>query len=395
MKITLVDQYWRQLLPLTFTRPMAHLRAGMHTIGEWWEQATGQPPGVLTAPYLHRALGLPLGNGILVNSALLPTRALTEAISNLKTGQVLYSSGQWLAAHCEAQAAPISEHLSLATDLPWLTGLSRVELKPEPVLICRPADLWSVAQQCVVADQRWNSFPTLAVEKNYVQLLGEALYVHPEATIRCSTVNTLGGPVLIDAGAEVMEGCNLRGPIYIGRGTVIKMGTRIYGATAIGAHCKIGGEVSNSIFHDYSNKGHDGFVGNSVIGSWCNLGADTNTSNLKNTYGAVQVWDYHSRSMRQSGRQFHGLVMGDHAKSGINTMFNTGTVVGVSANVFGSGFPPKLVPSFSWGSAGETYEMARAAESAARMMERRNLTFANAEQQLFEEIFALDHPKTP
>src|SRR5690606_1993495 len=191
--------------------------------------------------------------------------------------------------------------------------------------------------------------------------------------------------------AEVMEGAMVRGPFVLGDHSQLKMGAKIYGPTAIGPECRIGGEVNNSVVIGFSNKGHDGFLGNSVLGEWCNLGADTNTSNLKNTYGPVQVYSYTERALVDTGLQFCGLVMGDHAKSGINTMFNTGTVVGVAANVFGGGFPPKHVPGFAWGGSDDAVcDIERALLTARRVMERRNVVLSRPAEPVLRHVFALE-----
>jgi UDP-N-acetylglucosamine diphosphorylase/glucosamine-1-phosphate N-acetyltransferase len=222
-------------------------------------------------------------------------------------------------------------------------------------------------------------------------LLGDAnqLFIHETARVYASTLNTLDGPIYIDAGAEVMEGTHIRGGLYVGEHSTLKLGSRIYGATTIGPHCKVGGEVSNSILHGYSNKGHDGFLGNSLIGEWCNLGADTNTSNLKNNYSDVKIWSYEKADFADTGLTFCGLIMGDHSKSGINTMFNTGTVAGVSANVFGGGFPDKHIPSFSWGGADgwETYELDKAFDTMEKVMQRRSCELTEPLRSLFRQIF--------
>jgi UDP-N-acetylglucosamine diphosphorylase/glucosamine-1-phosphate N-acetyltransferase len=208
-------------------------------------------------------------------------------------------------------------------------------------------------------------------------------------------LNAETGPIYIGPKAEVMEGTIIRGPFSLGTSSSTKMGAKIYGATSVGAHCKIGGEVNNSIINDYSNKGHDGFLGNSVIGSWCNLGADTNTSNLKNNYSEVKTWSYRANSLEKSGRQFHGLIMGDHSKSSINTMFNTGTVAGMCANVFDGGFPPKFIPSFSWGSPHNgfvEFKMDKAISAAKAMMSRRNVEFSSQDESIFRVVSELDRP---
>ena len=222
------------------------------------------------------------------------------------------------------------------------------------------------------------------------------IFLEDGAVVEASILNTKGGPIYFGKGAEVMEGCMIRGPFGLGAGAQLKMGAKIYGATAVGPECRVGGEVSNSVILGFSNKGHDGFLGNSVLGEWCNLGADTNTSNLKNTYGPVKAWSYAERAMVDTGLQFLGLVMGDHAKSGINTMFNTGSVVGVAANVFGSGFPPKHLPSFTWGGAGGFLEhtLDKALDTAQRVMERRHVPLTVVDRAMLEHVFREDRPRT-
>lgn len=203
-------------------------------------------------------------------------------------------------------------------------------------------------------------------------------------------MNSETGPIYIGRNAEIMEGSCVRGPFVLGESATLKMGTKIYGATTIGPYSKVGGEVSNSVIMGYTNKGHDGFIGNSVIGEWCNLGADTNCSNLKNNYGSVRVWNYRLEKMVDTGLQFCGLIMGDHSKTGINTMLNTGTVVGVAANIFGGGFPDKFIPSFSWGGAHgfETFELDKAFEVAERMMDRRGVKFTDADREILRHIYS-------
>jgi UDP-N-acetylglucosamine diphosphorylase/glucosamine-1-phosphate N-acetyltransferase len=218
------------------------------------------------------------------------------------------------------------------------------------------------------------------------------IFLEEGAMVEASILNTKSGPIYLGKGAEVMEGCMLRGPIVIGDHAQVKMGAKIYGPSAFGPECRMGGEITNSVILGYSNKGHDGFLGNSVLGEWCNLGADTNTSNLKNTYGNVQVWSGANRAMADTGLQFCGLLMGDHSKSGINTMFNTGTVVGVAANVFGGGFPPKHIPGFSWGGAGgfEPYDIERALVTARRVMERRHMHLNTLEEAVLRHVCDLE-----
>ena len=206
--------------------------------------------------------------------------------------------------------------------------------------------------------------------------------------MEASILNTKGGPLYIGKNAEVMEGCMLRGPFALGEGAQLKMGAKIYGPSAFGPECRVGGEVNNSVLLGYSNKAHDGFLGNSVLGEWCNLGADTNTSNLKNTYGPVRAWSYAEQVMVDTGSQFCGTIMGDHSKSGINTMFNTGTVVGVCANIFGGDFPPKHIPGFAWGGTNglTTFTLEKAFATCRRVMERRHVTFTSADEAILRHV---------
>ena len=220
-------------------------------------------------------------------------------------------------------------------------------------------------------------------------LLGSRIFAEEGAKVYCSVLNATSGPIYLGAQTEIWEGSLIRGAFALLDGASVKMGAKIYGATTVGPQSRVGGEISNCVIQGYSNKGHDGFLGNSVLGEWCNLGADTNNSNLKNNYAEVKLWDYAEQQMVNTGLQFCGLMMGDHSKCGINTMFNTGTVVGVSANIFGAGFPPNFIPSFSWGGAGSLteYRFEQAAETAKRMMDRRHVAFDANEEAILNEVF--------
>lgn len=220
------------------------------------------------------------------------------------------------------------------------------------------------------------------------------VFLEEGAQVYASTFNTLSGPIYIDKDAEVMEGSHVRGPFYLGEHSQLKLGTKVYGPTTVGPHSKVGGEVSNSVIQGFSNKGHDGFLGNSILGEWCNLGADTNTSNLKNNYSNVRIWNYGERQYADTGLTFCGLIMGDHSKCSINTMFNTGTVVGVAANIFGGDFPPKHVPSFSWGgsSGSVEYDLSKALMTAERVMARRSLPLREATRNMLTEVFRFTQP---
>ena len=217
----------------------------------------------------------------------------------------------------------------------------------------------------------------------------ENIFIEEGAKLEFVTLNASTGPIYIGKNAEIMEGSVIRGPFALCEEAQVKLASKVYGATTVGPYCRIGGEVNNSVLFGYSNKGHEGFLGNSVLGEWCNIGADSNNSNLKNNYEEVKLWSYETEGFEKTGLQFCGLMMGDHSKCGINTMFNTGTVVGVSTNIFGSGFPRNFVPSFSWGGASgfTTYITKKAFETARIAMARRHVDFDEQEAKILEHVF--------
>ena len=393
MSIILSDaEHWKRLLPLTFTRPVGALRPGILTIAEAWERLSGSVVGFSTETYLRSKF--PGVNAEIVHevdATLLPTRELVHAVMELRIGEALTHRGRSL-AFCRAGIEPLE-----AGGWEALSTIWRAKVFPgEVISFERPWNLFQHCGRAIVNDfelltQGRTSQPLDA--SNTVIGDPSLIFLEPGAVVYASILNTNGGPIHIGQAAEVMEGCMLRGPIALGQHAQLKMGAKIYGPSAFGPECRIGGEVNNCVMLGYSNKAHDGFLGNSVLGEWCNLGADTNNSNLKNTYGEVKVWGYEEENMIGTGLQFCGLVMGDHSKSGINTMFNTGTVVGVCANVFGADFPPKRIPSFSWGGAGgfDTYEFDKAVETCFIVQERRGVKFTVADEELLKEVFHRDN----
>jgi UDP-N-acetylglucosamine diphosphorylase/glucosamine-1-phosphate N-acetyltransferase len=378
----------QHLLPLTHTRPVGQLRPGILRISEGWYVRTGQGVGYRTEAYLSRSFPLIHdGPAIEVRAGLFPTDDLVSAVLDLRAGQVLVHGGVALAFRLETEAAPA------ATD--WDAPppfFQQVPFAGEVIRYDRPWHLFQHAAKAIAHD-----FALLTEGRRsqhlsaYNTVIGDPdlIFLEEGAVVEASILNTKGGPIYIGKDAEVMEGCIVRGPFVLGEHAQLKMGAKVYGPTVVGPECRVGGEVNNSVFLGYSNKGHDGFLGNSVLGEWCNLGADTNNSNLKNTYGKVQVYSYAEAGLTDTGLQFCGLIMGDHAKSGINTMFNTGTVVGVAANVFGSGFPPKHIPGFAWGGAeGFTaYDFDRALLTAQRVMERRNVVLTDLDKEVLRHVF--------
>jgi UDP-N-acetylglucosamine diphosphorylase/glucosamine-1-phosphate N-acetyltransferase len=375
------------LLPLTFTRPVGSIRIGILRIHEKWERMLAAPISWLTQDYLADKYPVRIDDeNLLISGGTLPDHALVEALGKLTPGTALYSAGKMLAVKLDRQGTEAFRpgdpghydrmdynHQFLEVEFPWdIFGKNGEALAADFELLTRGRKSGKISSSNT--------------------LLGEGkLFLEPGARVEGATLNTAGGPVYIGANAEIMEGSNIRGSFALCDHSTLKMGAKIYGPTTIGPHSKVGGEVNNSIVFGYSNKAHDGFLGNSVIGEWCNIGADSNNSNLKNNYATVRVWNYREEKFISTGLTFCGLIMGDHSKCGINTMFNTGTVVGVNANIFGSGFPRNFIPSFSWGGAHgfTTYQLNKAYEVAVEVMKRRGIEFDGTEQSILAEVFRL------
>jgi UDP-N-acetylglucosamine diphosphorylase/glucosamine-1-phosphate N-acetyltransferase len=375
------------LLPLTFTRPVADIRIGILTVREKWEKYTGGSTSFKTQTYLSRKYPTEYTidtDNIWINGSVLPTSALMEEIKRLRPHQVLLKEHTVIAINsANDQAFP----LYAETDPAFEKIMTRTEITQ----ILVPCDIFSKNDAALRADFDLLTKGRTSSPLSQTNLvMGENnIFLEEGAKVECSILNAETGPIYIGKDAEIMEGAVVRGPFALCEHSTLKLGTKIYGATTIGPHSKVGGEVNNSIIFGYSNKAHDGFLGNSVIGEWCNLGADTNNSNLKNNYGQVKLWNYSVNDYVPTGLTFCGLIMGDHSKCGINTMFNTGTVVGINANIFGAGFPPTHIPSFSWGQGGTTYKLQNAFEVATRVFERRGMIFDEEEQKILTHIFEI------
>ncbi len=378
------------LLPLTATRPMGELRLGIFTIRGKWERYLEASASYITQEHLQEKYPIRIeSENLVVNAGFLPTEALCRRIAQLDFSEALLRNGELVATRLDAAQF---ESLIEEEEVRELQGIELEDDVPA-VSVQRLWELTRYNGAAIEADFRWvtrdrESEPLPPSNR----LIGpaERLFIEAGARIEACTLNTTEGPIYIGRNAEIMEGCLLRGPLSVGEGAVLKMGARIYGPTTIGPGCKVGGEVTRSIFIAYSNKAHEGFLGDSVIGEWCNIGADTNNSNLKNNYGEVKLWDYAEERFVRTGTQWCGLFMGDHAKCGINTMFNTGTVVGVFANVFGAGYPRNFIPDFSWGGpeAGfRTYAFAEACETAQRVLQRRNQTLSEIDKAILYHVY--------
>ena len=379
----------KHLLPLTATRPMGELRLGILTLREKWERHMRASVSYITQEYLHEKYPIRVeAENLVINSGILPNAALCQHIYKMGMNEALLFQGELVAARLdEGQFEALIEDDG-AHELEGTEIDSSIPL----VQVRRLWDLFMLNGDAITAD-----FDLLTKNKTSKaispsnQILGSnPVFLEEGVKMECCTINTTQGPVYIGRNAEIMEGSILRGPVAIGEHAVIKMGTRVYGPTTIGPNCKVGGEISRSNLLANSNKGHEGYLGDAVLGEWCNIGADTNNSNLKNNYSEVKLWDYAAERFVNTGLQFCGLVMGDHAKCGINTMFNTGTVVGVFANVFGAGYPRNFIPDFSWGGADagyRTYRFTDACDTAVRVLERRNQVFSELDKAILYHIY--------
>lgn len=379
------DHTRHKLLPFTHTRPVADIRCGIMTMRERWEHYLQAGTSTLTPGYLQDVYMLLLStDNVLVNGAVFASKELSEAILKLEQGQKLLQGDTLLAARTSITELDINNLLPHNFDEIQYPGpVDRLE---------HVWDIFALNDRALRNDYALLTERSAASGAQFegVTVLGNDLYVEEGAEIGAGCIiNTHEGPVYIGRNAKVLEGTMIRGPLALCEDSVVKMGAKLYGATSIGPGCKVGGELNNVVFFANSNKAHDGYLGNAVIGEWCNLGADTNCSNLKNNYDEVKIWDEHSKKATSTGLTFCGLLMGDHSKCGINTMFNTGTVAGVSCNIFGAGFQEKFIPSFCWGGPEgiTTYAIDRAIETANRMMGRRGKRLNAAEQEMLRYIF--------
>lgn len=369
------------LLPFTFTRPVADIRVGILTIREKWENFLGATTTTVTEDYLSEKFPMvEMEENIMINASFCPNAELVELIKNLKENQAIFSGEDVIAFYT----------LDTQEDINF-DDFDAIEYDAHILKIEHTWDIFSKNGEAIENDfsllTEGRKSQTLPKSVNTIN--PKNIFIEEGAKLEFVTLNASSGPIYIGKDAEIMEGSIIRGPFALCDHATVKLGAKIYGPTTIGPHSKVGGEVNNSVLFGYSNKGHDGFLGNSVLGEWCNLGADTNNSNLKNNYAEVRLWDYNTEGFARTGLQFCGLMMGDHSKCGINTMFNTGTVVGVSANIFGSGFPRNFVPSFSWGGHGgfTTYLTKKAFEVCKIVMSRRDIEFTEQDAAILEHVF--------
>lgn len=378
MNIILFDGPSRNhLLPFTFTRPVSEIRIGIITIREKWEKRIVGDYSWQTEEYMQGKFPMnSAGDNLFINGAVCANDSLAKVVAELKLGQKLIAGEVVIAARTESQS--------------WEVDLETNTFEGEFNLVDRPWKIFSLNGAELEADfdlitKGRKSQPL----SNTNTIIGDRIFVEEGVEAECAVFNTKSGAIYLGKDSSVMEGSVIRGGLALCEHSQLKLSAKIYGPTTIGPHSKVGGEVNNSVIFGYSNKGHDGFLGNSVLGEWCNIGADTNNSNLKNNYDEVRLWSYVRGGFERTGLQFCGLMMGDHSKCGINTMFNTGTVVGVSANIYGSGFPRNFIPSFSWGGAGGfvEYKLDKALATAERVMERRKIELDKNERAILQHVY--------
>ncbi len=381
MNYILFDASRNSLLPLTYTRPVCDIRIGILTIREKWEKYLGEKTSTITEDYLSAKYPTEQSEEMmLINGSICPTPKLLKAIKGLKVGQALVCQSNVVAMY-KTKAQFLSEEDST----------QEIEVEYDFIKINNTWDIFVLNDKALREDfelltQNRKSAPLSSTNR----VVGEQnIFVEEGAVVEFAILNAKEGPIYIGKDAEVMEGSVVRGPFAMCEHSVLKMASKIYGATTLGPYVKVGGEVSNVVIFGYSNKAHDGFIGNSVIGEWCNIGADTNASNLKNTYEEVRVWSIEKNTFVPTGQTFFGTIMGDHSKCGINTMFNTGTVIGVSSNIYGHGYQRNYIPSFAWGGTTglKSYDMEKAIEVAEKMYQRRNVVMSQQDKEILRNVY--------
>ena len=368
------------LLPFTFTRPVADIRVGILTIREKWEKQLGSTTTSVTEDYLSEKWPMvEMENNVMINASFLPNDILVAMIKNLEHNQAIFQEEEVVAFFAKE-----GEEVDF-------DSFEVIEFSNDCIKIENTWDIFQKNEEAIREDFELLTEDRFShpIPKSVNVIAPENIFIEEGAKLEFVTLNASTGPIYIGKNAEIMEGSVIRGPFALCESGRVKLATKVYGATTVGPHSVIGGEVNNSVLFGYSNKGHDGFLGNAVLGEWCNIGADSNNSNLKNNYEEVKLWSYETENFAKTGLQFCGLMMGDHSKCGINTMFNTGTVVGVSTNIFGAGFPRNFVPSFSWGGASgfTTYLTKKAFETAKIVMARRNVEFSEEDAKILEHVF--------
>lgn len=383
MQITLFDhpEDHQNLLPVTYLKSIADIRFGIFTIREKWEKHLNQSVDILAVDYQQGKYSLPQSYELLIRSNIMPDQELIAVIAALKTGEKLVQGELIIAARVNGSFSP--------TDLSF-DQLTSVSYTGKLMVIHRSWEIFQQNGEAISSDFKLlDKTKSGKITDPHTITYGSDIYVEEGASVKAAILNAETGPIYIGKNASIQEGAIVRGPFALGDHSHVNMGAKLRGGVTLGPHCKIGGEASYCVMQGYSNKSHDGYLGSAVIGEWCNLGADTNNSNLKNNYENVKMWDYSKQRFIDTGLQFCGLIMGDHSKSAINTMFNTGTTIGISSNIFGAGFPRNIIPSFSWGGSAKTitYRLDKALETMERVMMRREKTLTDVDKAMITHIF--------
>ena len=370
------------LLPFTFTRPVADIRIGILTIREKWEKHLNTTTTTITEEYLTEKFPMvEMAANVMINASYLPNEALVGCITSLTKNQALFKGEDIIAFYAEEDQ-----------EIDFL-NYQQIEFEGDLIQIEHTWDIFSKNDIAIQEDfdliTKGRKSAAISPTNNLIN--PENIFLEEGAKVEYSILNAEDGPIYLGKDSEVWEGSLIRGAFALCNNAVVKMGGKIYGATTVGPYAKVCGEISNSVIFGYTSKGHEGYLGNAVLGEWCNIGADSNNSNLKNNYAKVRLWNYATEKFEQTGLQFCGLMMGDHSKTAINTMLNTGTVIGVNCNIYVPGFPRNFVPSFSWGGASgfSTYMPEKAFEAAKVMMARRGVAFDEKEANILNHVFEL------
>ena len=370
------------LLPFTFTRPVADIRIGILTIREKWEKHLNTTTTTITEEYLTEKFPMvEMAANIMINASYLPNEALVGCITSLTKNQALFKGEDIIAFYAEEDQ-----------EIDFL-NYQQIEFEGDVIQIEHTWDIFSKNDIAIQEDfdliTKGRKSAAISPTNNLIN--PENIFLEEGAKVEYSILNAEDGPIYLGKDSDVWEGSLIRGAFALCNNAVVKMGGKIYGATTVGPYAKVCGEISNSVIFGYTSKGHEGYLGNAVLGEWCNIGADSNNSNLKNNYAKVRLWNYATEKFEQTGLQFCGLMMGDHSKTAINTMLNTGTVIGVNCNIYVPGFPRNFVPSFSWGGASgfSTYMPEKAFEAAKVMMARRGVAFDEKEANILNHVFEL------
>lgn len=394
MNVILFDDpiLWKSLLPLTYTRPISEIRVGILKIIEKWESYSWEKISYLTEDYLHSKFAPVVGtDNLLINSKYLPDSPLYSKIKEIEPGESLSKDGEIIAFRCDNLQL---EEIIRDKNFKNRTSTDYAE---EVFKLQHITDIFSYNGDQIRQDFKLLTEGRTSAGLNDIHTVvynPKNIFIEEGVKVRAAILNAEDGPIYIGKNAEIQEGAMIRGPFALGRNSIVSMGGKMRPNTSIGPYCKVGGEVSNSVVFGYSNKGHEGYIGNTVIGEWCNLGADTNTSNMKNNYSTVKVWNYSVEDFEDTGKQFCGTLMADHVKTGINTMLNTGTVIGVGANIFGGGFPDKFIPSFSWGGSQgfKEFNLEKNLEIAEIVMQRMGIEISETEKNILARVYSLTSP---